>query len=67
MPGFNVRGFNSIASVTGGLVSLIIVIIVTLYATIKFFHLTEHYNPIVSSFELTDAKTSDDHYNLAEQ
>ena len=36
VPGFNVRGIDSIATVTGGLVSLIITIITTLYATIKF-------------------------------
>ena len=51
LPGLNVRGLNSIASVTGGLVSLIIMTIMTLYATIKFFHLIDHHNPLVGSFE----------------
>ena len=48
IPGFNIDGKNIIKTPTGGLLSLLIPIIVLIFAGLKFIHMWERYNPQVS-------------------
>ena len=48
IPSFNLKGRMSVQTGTGGVVSFIILLIMVLYASLKFIHLIEKENPNVS-------------------
>ena len=50
VPGFNVKGQNTVTSRTGGMITLLISIVVILYAAVKFVHLYTRHNPLLSSY-----------------
>ena len=47
---FNVKGKGTIQTKCGGLITLTIVIVILVYATIKFEHLVTKFNPQMSSY-----------------
>ena len=61
VPGFNVKGQDMVTTRSGGVVTLIIAVMVLLYAALKFTHLTTRYNPQMSSYlqDLEDDETFD--------
>ena len=50
LPGFNIKGRTKVASVCGAVMSLAIIVIMLLYATLKFIHLMSRVNPTINSF-----------------
>ena len=65
VPTFNIKGQDRVTTRTGGVVTLLILATVLLYAVIKFNHLHTRHNPYMSSF-LTDI-TKTDSINLDEE
>ena len=51
LPVFNVNGKYTIQTRCGGLMTLLIIIVVLLYAVVKFEHLVSRYNPLMSSYQ----------------
>ena len=49
--GFSVRGQSSIKTNVGAFLSMVISIIVLLFAAIKFIELSDKKNPVISSYE----------------
>ena len=64
VPTFNIKGQDSVTTRTGGVVTILIVATVLLYATVKFNHLYTRHNPHLSSYFTDIAKT--DSINLEE-
>ena len=54
LPVFNLRGHDSIKTSTGGIVSMVLMFITFLFASIKMMHLVSRYNPNVSYYVETD-------------
>ena len=65
VPGFNVKGQDMVTTRVGGVVTVIIGVLVLIYASLKFTHLTTRYNPQMSSY-FSDLK-DDEVLDLAEE
>ena len=65
VPGFNVKGQNTVTSRTGGMITLLISIVVILYAAVKFIHLYTRHNPLLGSYY--QDVPNDEILNLSEQ
>ena len=65
VPGFNVKGQNTVTSRTGGMITLLISSVVILYAAVKFIHLYTRHNPLLSSYY--QDVTANEILNLSEQ
>ena len=50
LPVFNLKGEDRVTTRIGGAVTLLIALTALLYAAVKFGHLTEKYNPQMSSY-----------------
>ena len=50
VPGFNIKGQDSVKTRIGGVLTLIISATVLLYAVVKFTHLYTKHNPLFSSY-----------------
>ena len=66
MPGFNLKGKEKISSGFGGLITVILLTVCCLYASIKLNMLVSRQNPNVSTFREEFVLTSDDKLNLKE-
>ena len=51
IPSFNIKGRDSVSSLSGGIFSLLIFAIMIFYSSVKFVHLISHHNPTVSSYK----------------
>jgi len=60
LPAFNIRGEDSVRTYTGGCLSLIIMYIAFLFATLKMDHLLSKYNPSVNDYVEMEALDEDD-------
>ena len=60
LPGFNVHGEDSVRTYCGGLVSLLIMLLAFLFATLKLQHLLSKHNPSVNNFVERDAFDEND-------
>ena len=49
LPTFNIRGRQAVSSVAGGIMTICILTVMMLYASIKFGHLVSRHNPNISS------------------
>ena len=50
VPSFNVKGQNNVTSRTGGVITLLISTAVFWYAAVKFLHLYNRHNPLLSTY-----------------
>ena len=66
MPGFYLRGKPKISSSIGGLLTLVMIGVLLLYATVKAKELLSRSNPNISSFEEEMVLGSEDTVNLDE-
>ena len=66
MPGFNLKGKEKVSSVFGGLMTVILIIVMLLYAGIKAMMLINRENPNVSTFSEEFSLSSEDRLNLKE-
>ena len=66
LPTFNLKGKSKVASVCGGLVSVVIITIMLLYSGIKLTMLVNRENPNVSTFSEEFVLSSEDKLNLKE-
>ena len=64
LPGFNLKGKKTVSSVFGGLFSVILIIVMLLYAGIKLQMLLSRANPNVSTFKEEFVLSSEDRLNL---
>ena len=48
IPSFNLKGKDTVYTLAGALMSLLILIVLSLFASIKFIHLFDRFNPNVS-------------------
>ena len=60
LPPFNLRGETQVYTITGGIVTFIITVIMLLYSTVKFIQLATKDNPSVSEFTETSFFDSKD-------
>jgi len=67
LPTFNVRGEESVRTYTGGFVSIIIIYVAFLFASLKLQHLMSKHNPSVNIFKEEDAFDADDVWSGDEQ
>ena len=66
LPTFNLNRETEVHTVTGGLVSLAIIVIILCYGSLKFYHLTIKHNANVTSVLEKDAFDFNDVTNLNE-
>ena len=66
IPGFNLKGRSTVASIPGCLVSFLILVMLFLYGTHKLGQLISKTNPNVSSYVEKSIFTSDDVLNMKE-
>ena len=66
VPGFNIKGSSSIGTVIGGFVTVIVLSLTLLYATVKTMHLIGKENPVMSSLTIPSYYNSTDRYYLNE-
>ena len=64
VPGFNVRGKESVTTIVGSIVSILVFLIVVFYGANKLTFLIERRNPQISSFIERGAVTKHDETNL---
>ena len=64
LPAFNLNGEKKVHTVTGGLATFAIIIIILCYGTLKFYHLITNHNANVTSVLETDAFDFNDVLNL---
>ena len=48
LPTFTIKGESKVMTVTGGILSLCVALVFFVYATLKFSHLVDKYNPEIS-------------------
>lgn len=66
IPSFNLKGKMTVQTGIGGVVSFFIMLIMVLYASLKFIHLIEKENPNVSESHIPNYYGIDDEINLSE-
>ena len=64
LPAFNLRGEEKIHTVTGGLMTFFILVVMLSYGTLKFFHLVTLHNADVTSVLETDVYDYNERLNL---
>ena len=67
MPTFILKGRDKVQTRTGGVATIVITIIALMYAALKFSHLTDKHNPMMSSYFKEDYYKSEDLINLSER
>ena len=50
LPTFILKGRDKVQTRIGGVVSILIFILVLMYASLKFSHLVDRHNPVMNSF-----------------
>ena len=66
LPGFNIKGKEKVQSVYGGMLTIVCLIVMLLYAGVKLTMLINRENPTVSTFVEEFQLTSEDRLNLKE-
>ena len=66
VPSFNIKGNSSIGTVVGGFVTVIVLSLTLMYATIKSMHLIQKANPVMSSLTIPSYYSSTDKFYLDE-
>ena len=67
LPAFNVRGENAIRTHCGGCVSLLIMYVTFIFATLKIQHLLSRHNPSVNNFVERNVFDHTDDYSPREK
>ena len=67
MPTFNLRGQDKINTLTGCIVSLMLISLTLVFASQKALHLVDRYNPDISQLLVTNAFTELDVFNTKEE
>ena len=67
LPTFNLKGKTEIRTACGGTVSLMIIYITFLFASLKLVHLVTKHGPLVNSFEIADAYGFEDIFSSADE
>ena len=66
LPSFNIKGESEVRTKSGGLISLVILAAIFMFATLKLEHLLNKKSPEISTFEDTTAISNEDEYNVGE-
>ena len=66
LPAFNVKGETVITTLTGGIVTFLMIIIFLTYGSLKFIDLIENPNPLIVEVTENDVFELDDVFNLDE-
>ena len=66
LPTFNLNGKTELHTVTGGLTTFAIIVIILCYGTLKFYHMITNHNANVASVLETDVFDFNDIMNLNE-
>ena len=64
LPTFNLKGETAIPTLTGGIVTFLILIVFLAYSCLKFLHLINKHNPTIIENTEKDVFGSDDLINL---
>ena len=64
LPGFNLQGEETVKSRLGAFCSMIAAVVVLLYATVKFVHLTEKHNPGLAAYLIERPSSLQTPFNL---
>ena len=67
LPGFNIKGKESVPTFAGGLLSLVIIYISLMFAALKMLHLWSRHNPQVNTFVEKDAFGTEDVFYPAKE
>ena len=67
LPAFNLRGRHSVSSLTGGIMSVVIVAVIIFYTSVKFVHLTSRHNPSTSSMRQSYFYDSEKQVDLVQE
>lgn len=59
LPSFNIRGKDYLQTSVGGFVTLMLTLLVLMYAMVKFDHLNSRFNPQMSSYLVDNEKNED--------
>ena len=60
IPTFNLKGKDTVYTRAGAVISFMILIVLSLFASIKLIHLSERFNPNVSQLLVKDFYTEND-------
>ena len=66
MPSFNIKGEDQVRTKSGGLVSLLIMATIFMFATLKLQHLMNKKSPSITTFTDTSAISNDDTYDVGD-
>ena len=66
LPMFNIKGKSVITTISGGIITVIIYLIMITYSTIKFVQLSQKHNPNVSQYTEKNFFDSSERVNLNE-
>ena len=64
VPAFKLDGENQVKTVFGGVLSILILSLTLMYASIKFIDLKERANPVISTIKIPDHYAATDHFKL---
>lgn len=64
LPTFNVKGNTEVSTTTGGILTVLIVIVLLIYGAIKFDMLMDKYNPEISEVTEKEIYDEDEIVNL---
>ena len=67
LPTFNLKGRDKVQTRIGGVVSILIGLLVLMYASLKFSHLVDRHNPVINSFYKENYYESGEGIDLAER
>ena len=67
LPTFILKGRDKVTTRTGGVATIVITIIALMYALLKFSHLIDKHNPMMSTYFKEDYWKSEDLINLGER
>ena len=67
LPTFILKGRDKVTTRSGGVATIVITIIALMYAALKFSHLVDKHNPMMSSYYKEDYYKGSDLVNLSER
>ena len=67
LPAFNIKGKSSFQTITGGVMSIVVMLIVFLFSLQKLQHLLMRQNPSINTYMELEAFTAEDKLNLEKE
>ena len=64
LPTFNLKGKNTVHTVSGGIMTFLVILVMLIYGSIKMFHLVSRDNPNIVAYLERNYYTHNNHLDL---